>query len=283
MQIPPPAIMTALTRAAMARNVPWTVLAAIAFRESNYNASARGAAGELGLMQLMPATAERFGIVNPLDAAQSADGAAQFIKHLCAATDWNWRRCFYAYNMGAAKLAQLENDGKPIPRTVVAYADGVLANRYWLQHVVKPSGGREWERLNAAINGLARWTTEAGFISHQQNAVMDLQQRWSQNYVETVRTLTANRSLLEYPIFRDAWQRYAALYDHAEITDADTPHPDTIAPSLWAEIVDRVYPAATHQVSTAYGHPAPAAGGGGFMFVIAAGVALAIMSGRGRR
>lgn len=58
------------------------LLEAIATVESHGDARAHSGAGALGLMQLMPATALRFGVMDPLDPVDNALGAARFIDYL---------------------------------------------------------------------------------------------------------------------------------------------------------------------------------------------------------
>ncbi len=59
--------------------LPSGLLSAVAHAESNYRPDAVSTAGAVGLMQLMPATAQAFG-VDPTDPAQSIDGAARLLK-----------------------------------------------------------------------------------------------------------------------------------------------------------------------------------------------------------
>ncbi len=54
------------------------LLAAVAKVESGFDPAAKSSAGALGLMQIMPATAQGLGI-NPYDPAQAIDGAAQIL------------------------------------------------------------------------------------------------------------------------------------------------------------------------------------------------------------
>jgi soluble lytic murein transglycosylase-like protein len=58
------------------------LLAAIARVESGGNPSAISSKGAEGLMQLMPATALRFGVENPFDPIDNTLGAARFLSHL---------------------------------------------------------------------------------------------------------------------------------------------------------------------------------------------------------
>jgi soluble lytic murein transglycosylase-like protein len=58
------------------------LLAAIAQVESNGDPGAVSPKGAQGLMQLMPATARRFGVESPLDPIDNTLGAARFLSHL---------------------------------------------------------------------------------------------------------------------------------------------------------------------------------------------------------
>jgi soluble lytic murein transglycosylase-like protein len=58
------------------------LLEAIAAVESHGHSDAISSAGAMGLMQLMPATAARFGVDDPFDPVESALGAARFLSYL---------------------------------------------------------------------------------------------------------------------------------------------------------------------------------------------------------
>jgi len=60
------------------------LLEAIARAESGGNPSAVSPKGACGLMQLMPDTAARFGVLDPMDPVENALGAARFIAYLRA-------------------------------------------------------------------------------------------------------------------------------------------------------------------------------------------------------
>lgn len=69
-------------------NWDWRLLAAVIYQESKFNPQSESWAGAVGLMQLMPETAERFGASNPLEPAQNIRAGVKFLKHL----DTYWAR-----------------------------------------------------------------------------------------------------------------------------------------------------------------------------------------------
>ena len=60
----------------------WKLLAAMIHQESRFNPEARSWAGAFGLMQMMPATAERFGIDSTHIAESNIDAGVSYLKYL---------------------------------------------------------------------------------------------------------------------------------------------------------------------------------------------------------
>jgi soluble lytic murein transglycosylase-like protein len=58
------------------------LVAAVMKVESNYDRGARSSKGALGLMQLIPATGERFGVKDFFDPAQNIEGGVRYLKFL---------------------------------------------------------------------------------------------------------------------------------------------------------------------------------------------------------
>jgi soluble lytic murein transglycosylase-like protein len=50
--------------------------------ESGYDPKAVSSKGAMGLMQLIPATAQRFGVANPFDPKQNLEGGVNYLKYL---------------------------------------------------------------------------------------------------------------------------------------------------------------------------------------------------------
>jgi hypothetical protein len=73
--------------------------------ESNYNPYAVSPKGAQGLMQLMPATARRFGVTNSFDAKQNIEGGVRYLKFL-QDTFKDDRLAIAAYNAGEGAVTK---------------------------------------------------------------------------------------------------------------------------------------------------------------------------------
>ena len=110
--------------------------------ESGYNPSARSHAGAVGLMQLMPGTAERYGVKNRLDPAQNIHGGARYLRDLKVMFGNNLQLVLAAYNAGEEAVMKY---GRKIPpyRETIAYVPKVLShyNKYRAGTQVATFGG----------------------------------------------------------------------------------------------------------------------------------------------
>ena len=84
--------------------LPTGLLGAVAAQESGLFPCAVSSAGAVGLMQLMPATAAQFGVVDPLDPWQSLQGGGQFLKQLLGRYNGDLKLALGAYNAGPARV-----------------------------------------------------------------------------------------------------------------------------------------------------------------------------------
>jgi len=73
---------------------------AVAAVESSFDPHARSEKGAQGLMQLMPETADRFGVRDPFDPQQNVRGGTLFLRHLLDLFDGDVRLALAAYNAG---------------------------------------------------------------------------------------------------------------------------------------------------------------------------------------
>lgn len=72
---------------------------AVATAESNLNQAARSVVGAIGVMQLMPETAEGLG-VNPYDEKQNIEGGAHYLRQMLDKFNGNLQNAIAAYNAG---------------------------------------------------------------------------------------------------------------------------------------------------------------------------------------
>jgi soluble lytic murein transglycosylase-like protein len=84
--------------------------------ESNYNPFAVSPKGAQGLMQLMPGTAQRFGVTDSFDPKQNIEAGVRYLKFL-QDTFQDDRLAIAAYNAGEKAVAKYK-DVPPYPETV---------------------------------------------------------------------------------------------------------------------------------------------------------------------
>jgi soluble lytic murein transglycosylase-like protein len=72
--------------------------------ESNYNAAAVSPKGALGIMQLIPATARRFGVSNIFDAQDNIRGGVRYLRFLLDYYQNDYPKAIAAYNAGESAV-----------------------------------------------------------------------------------------------------------------------------------------------------------------------------------
>ena len=76
------------------------LIRAIVRVESGYDPKAVSNKGAMGLMQLVPATAQRFGVANPFDPKQNLEGGVNYLKYLLDLFGGDLSLSLAAYNAG---------------------------------------------------------------------------------------------------------------------------------------------------------------------------------------
>jgi hypothetical protein len=94
------AINEAVERFAATQSLPPQLVRSVIKVESNYNPRAVSSKGARGLMQLMPATARRFGVADPFDPVDNIQGGTRYLKYLLDLYKGDSRLALAAYNAG---------------------------------------------------------------------------------------------------------------------------------------------------------------------------------------
>jgi soluble lytic murein transglycosylase-like protein len=114
-----------IEKAAIFASVEPNLLRAVIVVESGFNSRALSKRGAMGLMQLMPATATRFGVSNPYDPRENVRAGARYLKFLIDRFGQDIRLALAAYNAGEEAVAR--NGGQIPPFTeTMAYVPRVL-------------------------------------------------------------------------------------------------------------------------------------------------------------
>jgi soluble lytic murein transglycosylase-like protein len=102
--------------------------------ESNWNPTARSRKGAVGLMQLIPTTAQRFGVNDAYSPQQNVDAGVRYLKVLLERYDGNLDLALAAYNAGEGAVDRAH--GVPAFRETRDYVQKVQ-NAYF-----RPGSGR---------------------------------------------------------------------------------------------------------------------------------------------
>ena len=114
-----------IEHAAVSSALEPNLLRAVIVVESGFNSRAVSKRGAIGLMQLMPATASRFGVSNPFDARQNVHAGARYLKFLIDRFGHDVRLALAAYNAGEDAVARNGGQIPPFSETM-AYVPRVL-------------------------------------------------------------------------------------------------------------------------------------------------------------
>lgn len=94
-----------ITSVAQTQGVEPSLLKAIVSAESNFNTKAVSSKGAMGLMQLMPDTANSLGVANPFDAEENLTGGAKYFNQLYSQFG-DLSKALAAYNAGPGAVQQ---------------------------------------------------------------------------------------------------------------------------------------------------------------------------------
>jgi soluble lytic murein transglycosylase-like protein len=114
-----------ITGAAKAATIQAALVRAVIVVESGFNPRAVSKKGAIGLMQLQPATAKRYGVKNIYDPEQNVRAGAHYLSDLLNRFDSNLELALAAYNAGEEAV---ERYGRRVPpyRETLAYVPSVM-------------------------------------------------------------------------------------------------------------------------------------------------------------
>jgi soluble lytic murein transglycosylase-like protein len=99
--------LDAIVEAAAARNdVEAPLIHSVIRAESAFNPLAISNKGAQGLMQLIPSTAKRFGVVDSFDAKQNVEGGVKYLRYLIDLFHGDYTQAVAAYNAGEAAVTK---------------------------------------------------------------------------------------------------------------------------------------------------------------------------------
>jgi len=132
--------------AAESAGVEPNLLRAVIVVESGFNSRAVSKRGAVGLMQLMPATAARFGVSNRYDPRQNVRGGALYLGFLINRFDKNVRLALAAFNAGEDAVDRNAGQIPPFSETL-EYVPKVMSIYRTLTEDGKPhTRTNEWTR-----------------------------------------------------------------------------------------------------------------------------------------
>jgi hypothetical protein len=117
-----------IQEAARLYQLPEAFLRAVMHVESDFDPNVVSVDGAMGLMQLMPMTAQKMGVVNPFDPRQNVLGGARFLRIL--ANQWNGDlvRTLASYNAGSGAVERY--NGVPPFSETRRYVNRVIQHYY---------------------------------------------------------------------------------------------------------------------------------------------------------
>jgi soluble lytic murein transglycosylase-like protein len=113
------ALMQMASKIARRHGVAEPLVHAVIEVESKYNPKAVSRAGAMGLMQLMPKTANRFSVADAFDPVQNVDAGVRYLKELLERYSGQVRLALAAYNAGEEAVER--HGGIPPYRETIDY------------------------------------------------------------------------------------------------------------------------------------------------------------------
>ncbi len=153
--------LDALIAAAAAKyGLDQRLIFAVMRQESGFNPRAISPKGASGLMQLMPATARRFGVENIFDPSQNIEAGARYLRFLLDTFNGDLELALAGYNAGESAVARYGNRIPPY-RETVDYVRRIVAHYRQL-------AGLRWRGNNLAAQATAEKELRVELIGRLQ-------------------------------------------------------------------------------------------------------------------
>ena len=120
-------------QAARDSKIDAALIYAIIHAESAYRPAAVSRKGAIGLMQVMPQTAARYGTVNLLDPGQNISVGVKYLRTLGEIFNGDLKLVLAAYNAGEQVVMRYGNQIPPYPETIAYVARVTSLYRRYLQ------------------------------------------------------------------------------------------------------------------------------------------------------
>ena len=136
-------------------NVDPALVSAVISTESNWNTSAISRKGAQGLMQLIPQTAQHFGVYNPFDPTQNVEAGVTYLSTLLERYNGDLPKALAAYNAGPRVVDRW--GGVPNYRETREYVQKVTSSYF-------QPGSEHHSPWRAASRPIYRTTTDDGRV-----------------------------------------------------------------------------------------------------------------------
>lgn len=124
--IPPQALDQLVQQTAEKHNVDPQLVRAVIATESNWDTAAVSPKGAMGLMQLIPGTAEELGVRNAFDPQQNVDAGVRYLGMLLERYNFDFKKALAAYNAGPSVVDRV--GGVPNYPETRHYVEKVTSN-----------------------------------------------------------------------------------------------------------------------------------------------------------
>lgn len=174
---------TCFRSAALAHNIPETLLLAVARGESDFEATARSHANAYGVMQILwPGTANHLGIYklsDLFDPCTNIDAGTRYLKELLSRYDGNIHLALAAYNYGPNRIA---TNGQKVPSGAKWYSAYIYRHLNYVlgdkSHTRTPGRHLYTELGRSTLVSFGEPYRAAAFVTRLEKNAPNLQLDW---------------------------------------------------------------------------------------------------------